>query len=75
MDTVELRKSMKNLNKSIYTYKKKVGELEKKVTEKNDYSQKDLDTWINDKIKLLELEEQATGLMEIYKTMKEMDEK
>jgi len=32
-----------------------------------------LNAWLNDKIKLLELEGEVTDLMELYKTIKEMD--
>lgn len=75
MDTVELRQSMKKLNKTIENYKKRVEFLEKKVVEKTDYLPEELNIWLNDKIKLLELEEEVTGLTELYKTMKEMDKK
>ena len=75
MDTVELRQSMKKLNKTIENYKKRVNLLEKKVTDKYDYLPEELNAWLNDKIKLLELEEEVTGLTELYKTMKEMDKK
>ena len=75
MDTVELRQSMKKLNKTIENYKKRVDLLEKKVTDKYDYLPEELNSWLNDKIKLLELEEEVTGLTELYKTMKEMDKK
>ena len=75
MDTVELRQSIKKLNKSINNYKKSVDLLEKKVIDKHNYLPDDLNIWLNDKIKLLELEEEVTGLTELYKTMKEMDKK
>ena len=73
MDTVELRQSMKKLNKTIENYKKRVNLLEKKVTDKYDYLPEELNAWLNDKIKLLELEGEVTDLMELYKTIKEMD--
>ena len=75
MDTVELRQSIKKLNKSINNYKKSVDLLEKKVIDKHNYLPDDLNIWLNDKIKLLELQDEETGLMELYKTMKEMDKK
>jgi hypothetical protein len=75
MDTVELRQSMKKLNKTIDNYKKRVNLLEKKVTDKYDYLPEELNAWLNDKIKLLELEGEVTDLMELYNTMKEMDKK
>lgn len=75
MDTIELRQSMKKLNKTIDNYKKRVDLLEKKVTDKYDYLPEELNAWLNNKMKLLELEEEVTGLTELYKTMKEMDKK
>jgi len=73
MDTVELRQSIKKLNKSINNYKKSVDLLEKKVIDKHNYLQDDLNIWLNDKIKLLELEEDVIGLMELYRTMKNFE--
>lgn len=73
MDTTELRRSLKKLNKSVNVYKKRVEILEKKVINRDNYLPEDLEIWLSDKMKLFELEEDVMGLMELYKTMKNLE--
>jgi hypothetical protein len=73
MDTTELRHSLKKLNKSINVYKERVEILEKKVVNRDNYLHEDLEIWLSDKMKLFELEEDVMGLMELYKTMKNLE--
>ena len=57
----------------VNVYKKRVEILEKKVINRENYLPEDLEIWSRDKMKLFELEEDVMGLMELYKTMKNLE--